>query len=101
MKAIQEKKLAGIAKESFSEDDVIEYEEAAQCQICDKEFADNRQSMKCLDHDHETGHYRGTICGACNTGLGKTGRQSSRDSRKSIPLLCYIQSSRGINRRLT
>jgi hypothetical protein len=27
----------------------------------------------CLDHNHETGKFRGWLCDNCNTGIGKLG----------------------------
>ena len=40
------------------------------CLICKK--VGIRQGKVCLeyDHDHQTGRYRGAICGTCNKGLG-------------------------------
>lgn len=37
------------------------------CQLCKKRPATN------IDHDKETGRWRGGLCTPCNTGLGKLG----------------------------
>ena len=34
------------------------------CQIC------GSMDKLCWDHDHNTGRFRGTLCGTCNTGIG-------------------------------
>jgi hypothetical protein len=38
-----------------------------KCAIC------HREAPLALDHDHETGRFRGYICRDCNMGLGKLG----------------------------
>jgi len=37
------------------------------CQLCE------RRPAKCLDHDHETGVFRGWLCTRCNVALGVFG----------------------------
>lgn len=44
--------------------------EPNNCEICDKKPF-NRSL--CLDHDHETGKFRGWLCYRCNVGLGYLG----------------------------
>jgi hypothetical protein len=39
----------------------------SKCAIC------HREAPLTLDHDHETGRFRGYICRDCNMGLGKLG----------------------------
>ena len=39
----------------------------SKCAIC------HREAPLALDHDHETGRFRGYICRDCNMGLGKLG----------------------------
>ncbi|MCP3471434.1 endonuclease VII domain-containing protein [Bradyrhizobium sp. CCGUVB1N3] len=55
----------------------------SKCAIC------HRESPLALDHDHETGQFRGYICRDCNLGLGKLG-----DSIESIRrVLQYLERS--------
>lgn len=36
------------------------------CQICQVLFDDTIKYQRCLDHDHNTGLYRKTLCRSCN-----------------------------------
>ena len=42
-----------------------------RCELCNG-LPNGRGNLH-LDHDHETGAFRGWICSTCNTGLGKLG----------------------------
>lgn len=43
------------------------------CEICKKE-----NPKLVVDHDHDTGEFRGMLCTSCNTGLGKLGDSAER-----------------------
>lgn len=40
------------------------------CDICHKPAEDEKGRRLAIDHDHETGEFRGFLCGSCNTGMG-------------------------------
>jgi DNA-directed RNA polymerase subunit RPC12/RpoP len=40
-----------------------------RCAACGKPFSSNR--LPCLDHDHETGLWRGIACTSCNYAIGE------------------------------
>ena len=42
---------------------------AIACDLCDDVFEDD-DSVKCIDHCHETGVIRGVLCHRCNVDLG-------------------------------
>jgi hypothetical protein len=57
-----------------------------KCAICHR---DAERSLD-LDHDHETGKFRGYICRECNMGLGKLG-----DTVEAIKrVLAYLERAR-------
>ena len=41
------------------------------CEICEKPSSGNR--ALCLDHNHETGKFRGWLCHMCNAAIGMLG----------------------------
>jgi hypothetical protein len=43
------------------------------CECCGVAAKDTRMGKLVLDHDHETGEYRGHICDPCNRGIGMLG----------------------------
>ena len=48
----------------LTEQEVIDFNNAKECFICNKEFTDT--DKKCRDHDHYTGKYRGPAHNSCN-----------------------------------
>ena len=48
----------------LTEQEVIDFNNAKECFICNKEFTD--KDKKCRDHDHYTGKYRGPAHNSCN-----------------------------------
>ena len=53
----------------ISEEDIRRHEATSECDFCGCDVSSSKQ----LDHCHDTGKYRGTLCKECNTGLGKLG----------------------------
>jgi|SRR3954452_22401228 hypothetical protein len=57
----------------------------SKCSIC------HREAPLALDHDHETGKFRGYICRSCNLGLGQLG-----DTVEAIRrVLAYLERADG------
>ena len=50
--------------EPLTEQEVIDFNNAKECFICNKEFTD--KDKKCRDHDHYTRKYRGPAHNSCN-----------------------------------
>jgi len=49
------------------------------CQACGERFdSSDRMKRACIDHDHETGYFRGIICGNCNITEGRMNATSFR-----------------------
>jgi hypothetical protein len=60
---------------------------AKGCELC------GSKSRLCLDHDHDSGLFRGILCTRCNTGLGKLG-----DNKNGIlRVLKYLTKSKKNN----
>jgi hypothetical protein len=53
----------------ISEKEIDRHNNTEVCDFCGNTIFGSKQ----LDHCHETGKYRGTLCRECNTGLGKLG----------------------------
>lgn len=49
------------------------YKAQGNCECCGVAAEDTRMGKLVLDHDHETGEYRGHICDPCNRGIGMLG----------------------------
>lgn len=63
----------------------LEAIQQGKCAICggDPKFPNRRL---CVDHDHATGHFRGLLCGHCNTAIGLM-KDSPEIMRKAIAYL--------------
>jgi hypothetical protein len=44
--------------------------QGGRCAGCMKVFGTERSNIPCVDHDHETGEFRGLLCHECNRALG-------------------------------
>jgi hypothetical protein len=55
--------------------------EPANCEACNTPFI-NFKNGACVDHDHNTGLFRGWLCSPCNTALGH-----AKDSRDRLQML--------------
>ena len=53
-------------------------EQAGKCWLCD---IDLKTVVPCLDHNHQTGHIRGVLCGNCNGIEGKISNLANRAKR--------------------
>jgi len=59
------------------------------CELCNIQFNKDRKynSWKCLDHDHETGLYRQTICNNCNSKFDVKPRCDNKLGHKNISIV--------------
>lgn len=53
-------------------------EQGGRCWLCDVDLS---TVTACLDHNHQTGHIRGVLCGNCNGIEGKISNLANRAKR--------------------
>ena len=64
------------------------------CQLCNVLFDKTFKNQRCLDHDHNTGLYRKTLCRSCNATYEKAHRASKINS-KSGHMWIYNHRTKG------
>lgn len=50
--------------------EILEFYLSRGCCICRALTGSNKKYRLSVDHDHDTGEFRGILCSGCNTGLG-------------------------------
>lgn len=59
-------KKYGIISEDY--DSLYNYHiSITNCELCNVKFTDEIKYQRCMDHDHNTGLYRKTLCRSCNS----------------------------------
>lgn len=69
-----------------------------RCPIClrdkdeidSKKISTSKQGVWCLDHDHESGEFRGWLCHKCNVGIGNF----SDDIERLTRAINYLKDSK-------
>jgi len=62
------------------------------CEICGIPGSELKRGL-CFDHDHNTGIFRGWLCGRCNTALGLV----SDNTETLMKMIKYLKKSKSIN----
>ena len=65
------------------------------CQLCNVVFDDTIKNQRCLDHDHDTGLYRKTLCRSCNAHY-KTKSQKLKCTNKTGHM--FIENAKSKNK---
>jgi len=65
--------------------------QGSACAICARPFEGRSPHV---DHDHQTGQFRGLLCGGCNRGLGQF-NEDITSLRRAIAYLKVAQKRRG------
>lgn len=73
------------SKPCTSTPDIIKASFSGICEICGKTEVENGRKLS-MDHDHETGEFRGWVCWTCNSMLGLA-RDSSEILKKAVKYL--------------
>ena len=63
-----------------------------QCQNCNVDFDDTIKNQRCLDHDHQTGLYRKTLCRSCNATYLKAPQKLKANNYSGHMWICNQKS---------
>ena len=65
------------------------------CQLCNVVFDNTSKNQRCLDHDHETGLYRMTLCRSCNASYLLKPRKAKKHSTNHM----WISNKKSYNKK--
>lgn len=66
-------------------------QQGGRCAICRRLPPDSRGFRMHIDHDHQTGKFRGVLCGPCNQGIGNLGD----DPERLLAAVAYLHAASG------
>ena len=49
---------------------------STECELCNKPYKSDKD--RCMEHSHDTGHFRSICCSSCNNSMGRIDRQRHR-----------------------
>ena len=80
-------------KQGINYDTVVAYADARgwRCEICGVSLEESR--MRAIDHDHESGRFRGVLCSLCNKGLGLF-KDNPKFLERAVQYLSFSPDSR-------
>jgi hypothetical protein len=66
-------------------DKVMSY---TNCELCHCEFTSEIKFQRCMDHDHQTGYYRKTLCRRCNASYMKAPQKLKVNNTSGHMFIC-------------
>lgn len=88
------KSLWNVGKYGITRDDYRDawYRQGGVCAVCRQPERTVRNRLLAVDHDHETGEFRGLLCSHCNRGIGLFGD----DLERLLAAAEYIERHRAV-----